>query len=165
MTPIGMTIGIIVGAWLNELGWDQTAYGVFICWLTWALMVWTYGDKKKQVATPLPEQDAPVKQEDRFMDRLEKNKQKGFTLIEVMIVVAIVGILLTVVVGSYKDSKSGNSNQPTVQQPQRMGTKNSGREYINNSIRDNSTQVEIKTHTDGTKYACIVGGNKCYRVK
>ena len=93
------------------------------------------------------------------------NKQNGFTLIELMVVIAILGILLAIFIPAWQDYRNKGMNETRVEQPQRINIDEKPREYIDNSVRDNSTKVEIKTHSDGTKYACVVGEDKCYKVK
>ena len=88
-------------------------------------------------------------------------KNNGFTLIELLIVFAILLIFFMITIPAYQGYVA---KQTANEKMKHLDFKDRPRQYIDNTIRDNSTQAEIKIHSDGTKYVCI-DDDKCYKVK
>jgi len=88
-------------------------------------------------------------------------KERGFMLIELVIVVAIVGILLAIAFGAYRDHHSADEVEmpPT----QILTEKELPPMYISNDRRSRET-VTLQRHSDGSIWACIEN-SKCYEVR
>ncbi len=90
-----------------------------------------------------------------------KNKLKGFTLIEVLVVVAIVGVLAAVMLPARSDYKKRKAEIETPLDAESFNELPA--EYIDNDRRAHET-VTIQRHSDGSVWACIADA-KCYEVK
>ena len=76
--------------------------------------------------------------------KIPKNPQRGFTLIELMIVVAIIGILATVAIPAFMDYMKRSKKTEASLQLNKIG-KNSKRSYAETSAYVTGTAAELPT--------------------
>ena len=90
-----------------------------------------------------------------------KMRYKGFTLIEMMIVAAIMGILLAIVMGSFQDNNNKEAVVQTVKQE--VGKSPPILEYhIPIPKRQAGDRIEIVRHSNGQLFGCFVKKGDCY---
>ena len=89
-------------------------------------------------------------------------KEKGFTLIELMVIMAIIGVLLTVAIGAYRDHPKAETEMPLIQNV--MPSDETPTHYIENDRRARDARATLERHSDGSIWACIDNA-LCYELK
>ena len=83
---------------------------------------------------------------------MKKMNKKGFTIVELVIVIAVIGILATVLIPTFSDVISSANNSKFTQQARN--------EYINYCAKDNEAVGGDFIYTDGSKmWVVIEDGN------
>jgi prepilin-type N-terminal cleavage/methylation domain-containing protein len=89
-------------------------------------------------------------------------KEKGFTIIELMVLMAIIGILVAVGMGAYRKNQKTEVKMPLIQNVMPSGE--TPMEYIENDKRARDARATLRRHSDGSVWACVDNA-LCYEVK